>query len=119
MSSARDRLAVYGSLAPGRRNHDQLEDLPGTWTPGHLRGTVVEIGWGDSAGYPGLILDPDGPEVPVLVFESPELYEHWERLDAFEGDAYERVVVDVATDRGASAAYVYALRGPAQRGRPT
>ncbi len=113
-----DRLAVYGSLAPGARNHDQLEGLPGTWVPGHVNGSVIQIDWGESAGYPGLILDPDGPRVAVLVFQSPELCEHWERLDAFEGSQYVRVVVDVATEPGVVAAWVYALRWPAQRGRP-
>ncbi len=119
MSAAPDRLAVYGSLAPGQRHHDQLEGLGGSWVAGHVNGSVIQIDSGESAGYPGLILDPDGPELAVLVFQSPELREHWDRLDAFEGGQYVRVVVDVVTDQGVVAAWVYALRGPAQRGRPT
>jgi len=120
VSAGPNRLAVYGSLAPGERHHDQLEGLTGSWVAGHVNGTVIEIDWGESAGYPGLILDPDGPRVAVLVFESLELAEHWDRLDAFEGSQYVRVVVEVVTDDGGVvAAWVYALSGPAQRGRPS
>ena len=32
--SAQCRLAVYGSLAPGRSNHDQLQNLRGDWHSG-------------------------------------------------------------------------------------
>jgi gamma-glutamylcyclotransferase (GGCT)/AIG2-like uncharacterized protein YtfP len=118
VSGAQHRLAVYGSLAPGRHNHDQLEGISGTWVSGHVRGSVIDIDWGADAGYPGFILDPDGPPVPVMVLESPQLGEHWDRLDAFEGPGYVRIVVDVVTDAGTLQAHIYALRWPAQRGRP-
>jgi hypothetical protein len=67
------RLATYGTLAPGRPNHAQLSDLAGRWLVGHVRGTVVEAGWGAKFGYPGLILDPDEPVIAVNVFESRAL----------------------------------------------
>ncbi len=103
------RLAAYGSLAPGRSNHNQLSGLAGSWLPGRVRGTVIQIDSGPDAGYPALIPDPDGPEVEVLVLESAELGEHWDRLDAFEGPGYARVVVDVATAHGVLLAYAYVL----------
>ena len=52
-------------------------------------------GWGAAHGFPGLEWDPAGDPVPVRVFASPELPAHWERLDAFEGPDYRRIVVPV------------------------
>ena len=105
-----ERLAVYGSLAPGEANHGQLAGLAGDWRPGTVRGRLVASGWGSAAGYPGLRPDPDGPEVAVQVFESDDLPAHWPRLDAFEGDEYERVTVEVDVGVQAVAAHLYALK---------
>lgn len=105
-----ERLAVYGSLAPGESNHDQLAGLSGDWSRGTVRGWRVESGWGAAAGYPGLRPDPDGPEVAVQLFASPELAAHWTRLDAFEGDEYARVEIEATTAEGVVTAQIYALR---------
>lgn len=113
----RIRLAVYGTLAPGRQNHGQLSELSGRWIAGQVRGELLEVGWGAEFGYPGLILDPAGPPVEVLVFESPELPDHWDRLDAFEGAGYRRVAVDVSTAGGALSASIYVLAGDQLSGR--
>jgi gamma-glutamylcyclotransferase (GGCT)/AIG2-like uncharacterized protein YtfP len=43
-------------------------------------------------GFPGLVLDPQAPAVDVHLFTSPDPPEHWSRLDAFEGDGYQRAV---------------------------
>ena len=106
------RLATYGSLAPGRPNHGELSDLPERWLMGYVHGSLVEAGWGASLGYPGLVLDPDAPAVDVHVFESRALPDHWDRLDAFEGAGYRRVVVDVSTDEGVVPASIYVLAEP-------
>ena len=94
------RLATYGTLAPGRPNHGELSDLSGRWVVGHVRGSLVEAGWGADVGYPGLILDPDGATIEVFVFESEALPQHWPRLDAFEGPGYRRVTTEVSTAQG-------------------
>jgi gamma-glutamylcyclotransferase (GGCT)/AIG2-like uncharacterized protein YtfP len=106
------RLATYGTLAPGRRNHGQLSDLPGRWIVGHVRGTLIEAGWGAKFGYPGLILDPDKAPIEVLVFESRALPNHWHRLDAFEGPGYRRIAVDVWTAGGVLPASIYVIADP-------
>ena len=106
------RLATYGTLAPGRKNHGQLSDVPGRWLVGHVRGSLVEAGWGAKFGYPGLILDPDGASVEVFVFESEALLHHWDRLDAFEGAGYRRIAVDVSTAEGVLPASIYVLADP-------
>jgi gamma-glutamylcyclotransferase (GGCT)/AIG2-like uncharacterized protein YtfP len=101
------RLAVYGTLAPGRPNHHQLAGLKGGWARGTVRGVLVPEGWGATLGYPALILDPNGPSVDVHLFESPDLPGHWRRLDAFEGAGYRRVATTVETDTGEVAAFIY------------
>ncbi|HET7048055.1 MAG TPA: gamma-glutamylcyclotransferase [Solirubrobacteraceae bacterium] len=106
------RLATYGSLAPGRPNHGQLSGLSGRWLVGYVRGSLVQAGWGASLGYPGLMLDPGEPPIEVHVFESRELLDHWDRLDAFEGSGYRRVAVDVSTDEGVLSASIYVLAEP-------
>ena len=107
--TAEQRLATYGTLAPGRVNHDRLADLEGVWRQGTVRGRLVEAGWGAKLGFPGLILDPSGQDLEVQVFESADLPDHWPRLDAFEGEGYRRVVAQVRTADGELAASIYVI----------
>lgn len=106
------RLAVYGTLAPGRSNHGQLSDLRGEWLAGTVRGRLIPEGWGAALGFPGLVLDPNGTEVAVQVFESAELVHHWERLDEFEGDGYRREMTRIETIKGSIEAFIYVLAEP-------
>ena len=104
------RLFVYGTLAPGRSNAHVLANVRGTWENASTRGKLLQEGWGAAAGYPGLIPEEEGPEVPGQLFTSDELGAHWARLDEFEGDGYERVLTSVKLENGCSCqAYVYAL----------
>jgi gamma-glutamylcyclotransferase (GGCT)/AIG2-like uncharacterized protein YtfP len=103
------RLATYGTLAPGRPNHHQLDGLDGRWLEGHVYGTLVDAGWGANLGYPALILDPDGSAIGVQVFESVDLPAHWSRLDEFEGPGYDRVVTTVRTPGGDVDASIYVI----------
>jgi gamma-glutamylcyclotransferase (GGCT)/AIG2-like uncharacterized protein YtfP len=104
------RLAVYGTLAPGQPNHGQLAGLRGHWRPGVVRGHLDPAGWAAPLGYPGLVLDPNGPEVAVQLFESPDLPAHWARLDAFEGADYRRAATRVRTAAGDEVdAWIYVL----------
>jgi len=90
-----------------------LAGLTGHWRPGVVRGWKVDSGWGAAEGYPGLRPDPAGPQVAVQVFASDDLATHWDRLDAFEGDEYERVTIDVELGGEVVAAQIYALKpGP-------
>jgi gamma-glutamylcyclotransferase (GGCT)/AIG2-like uncharacterized protein YtfP len=109
VDGALERLATYGSLAPGRPNHHQLDGLEGRWLKGHVDGMLVDAGWGASLGYPALVLDPAGPAIGVDVFESVDLPAHWERLDTFEGPGYERVVTTVHMPTGDVDASIYVL----------
>jgi gamma-glutamylcyclotransferase (GGCT)/AIG2-like uncharacterized protein YtfP len=108
-NTADTRLASYGTLAPGRPNHHQLAGLNGAWRQGTVRGWLGDAGWGAPLGYPGLVLDSAGPLVDVHLFESPDLPEHWSRLDEFEGAEYRRVVTQVRTAEGDVSAWIYVL----------
>ena len=103
------RFAVYGSLAPGRPNHHQLSGLSGRWIEGTVRGQLLQEGWGAEFGYPGIVLDLDGPTVGVQLFESSDLPDHWSRLDEFEGSGYRRTVTAVSTAEGDLLASIYVL----------
>jgi len=104
------RLFVYGTLAPGRPNAHVLADVTGTWQPATTRGVLLAEGWGAAAGYPGIVPDERANEVPGFVLTSDALPQHWERLDAFEGEGYERVRATVRlADGSAVDAYLYRL----------
>ena len=104
------RLFVYGTLAPGRSNAHVLQGVSGTWEPGTVRGRLLPEGWGAAAGYPAIVLGDHEPEVDGLLFSSEELGEHWERLDRFEGEGYDRVLTPVRLgSAGEVHAYIYVL----------
>ncbi|HEY7515716.1 MAG TPA: gamma-glutamylcyclotransferase [Vicinamibacteria bacterium] len=111
---AHHRLAVYGSLGPGKSNHGQLAGLEGRWLGGlSVRGHLVQEGWGSGTGYPGLRWSVSGPLVDVQLFVSPDLPGHWDRLDRFEGEDYSRILVPLFRDRAVvEVANLYQLSGP-------
>jgi gamma-glutamylcyclotransferase (GGCT)/AIG2-like uncharacterized protein YtfP len=90
-----ERLAVYGTLAPGRVNHHMVAPLGGAWSEGVVEGELVESGWGAPLGYRALRLRAGGPRVAVHLLTAPALREAWPRLDAFEGSEYRRTLTPV------------------------
>lgn len=92
--AAQSRLAVYGSLAPGAPNHHVLGSIKDqSWQAAALRARIIpNAAYGE---FPGAVIDPDAPPVPVHLLSSPDLPNHWPRLDDFEGPAYRRTVVPV------------------------
>jgi gamma-glutamylcyclotransferase (GGCT)/AIG2-like uncharacterized protein YtfP len=115
-----DLLFVYGTLAPGRPNEHVLAEVPGTWQPATVKGTLRQEGWGAAVGYPGIVLDEIGSEVRGFVFSSDELAAHWTRLDEFEGEGYKRVLAPATLEDGTIVhAYIYALRGGDSSLRPS
>lgn len=96
IEGARNRLAVYGTLAPGKTNHHLVEPLGGSWRRGAVRGTLHPHGWGAPLGFPAMVWDPAAAPIEVELLESPSLTTAWRELDAFEGDAYLRILVPVA-----------------------
>jgi gamma-glutamylcyclotransferase (GGCT)/AIG2-like uncharacterized protein YtfP len=103
------RLASYGTLAPGKVNHHQLDGLKGHWTSGTIRGRLVTVDRGVHTGLIGLVIDPQEDLVQVQIFESSDLVDHWERLDAFETEQFRRVVATIKTENGELEASIYEI----------
>ena len=105
------RLFIYGSLQPGGPNEHVMTAIGGEWAAAVVRGKLVELGWGASLGYPGLVLDAAGDDVSGHVFSSLNLDGHWGSLDEFEGAEYERVVTTACLVGGGQVeTHVYVLR---------
>jgi gamma-glutamylcyclotransferase (GGCT)/AIG2-like uncharacterized protein YtfP len=94
------RLAAYGSLAPGKKNHHMMAGMEGTWRKAVLRGSLRNEGWGAGQGFPGFLWDGSNAPVAAQVFSSRDLPRHWQRLDDFEGAEYQRILVPVEMEDG-------------------
>jgi gamma-glutamylcyclotransferase (GGCT)/AIG2-like uncharacterized protein YtfP len=106
-----ERLFVYGTLGPGRPNEHVLSAIGGSWEPATVTGTLRQEGWGAAMGFPGIRLDGQGGEVEGFLFSSENLSGHWDALDEFEGEAYERVLAKSKLKDGSTVdAYIYTLR---------
>ena len=71
-----------------------------------MTGTLRQAGWDAAMGYPGV-------DLRGYLFSSEDLPGHWEALDEFEGEAYERRLTEVKLEDGSTVdAYVYTLRPP-------
>ncbi|MFC0821000.1 gamma-glutamylcyclotransferase family protein [Moraxella marmotae] len=106
-------LFVYGTLAPNECNHHIMTPIAGSWQQAFVKAKMDKDGFGLTGGYPALVLDlPEQMTQTVQgwLFGSDELHLHWDRLDAFEGSAYQRECITVTTRAGERVdAYVYAL----------
>lgn len=85
-----ERLAVYGTLAPGEENHHVIAVIRGTWEKGWVPGVLGRIG-----PYPAFRWRPSGTPILVQVLSSPRLPSHWASLDRFEGASYRRILAPV------------------------
>lgn len=103
------RLAVYGSLAPGKQNHHQMAGMQGTWRSAVLRGSLRNEGWGASQGYLGFRWDGTDTPIAAQVFTSADLPRHWQRLDEFEGAEYRRILVPLEIEGVVEICNVYEL----------
>jgi len=105
------RLAIYGTLAPGEANHHHVADLGGSWQAAAVRGIRGRVEHGIHRGLPGMRLDPAAPLQPVKLLVSQALPKAWARLDAFEGEEMQRLLVPLEGTGGAhGVANIYTLR---------
>ena len=106
-----ERLFVYGTLGPGRPNEHVLTAIGGSWLNASVTGFLRNEGWGAELGFPGIDLDKNSTQIQGFVFVSENLSEHWDTLDSFEGEAYQRVLTHVSLeDNSIVEAYIYRLK---------
>ena len=106
-----EKLFVYGSLGPNRPNAHVLTEIGGSWEKATVRGKLRQAGWGAEMGYPGIDLHENGDEIEGFLFVSERLSNHWNALDDFEGEGYERVMTRAKREDGSVVdAYIYRLR---------
>lgn len=99
------RLACYGSLRPGQKNHHIVADIAGQWLPGTIYGETEE-----EFGYPVFTWQMDGNPIAVEVLCSEQLPANYPRIDEFEGFNYRRVLVPVKMKAGFIACSLYARK---------
>jgi gamma-glutamylcyclotransferase (GGCT)/AIG2-like uncharacterized protein YtfP len=102
-----EHLFVYGTLRAGAHAmHDVLADSAELVGGARARGLLFDLGW-----YPGLVETPEDRWVlgEVWRLRQPDVLQ---RLDAYEGEEYERCRRAVRLDGGRSIeAWVYVYRG--------
>jgi gamma-glutamylcyclotransferase (GGCT)/AIG2-like uncharacterized protein YtfP len=110
------RLFTYGSLMPGREYAHLLEPAAGTWQPASVRGFIDANGWGHSVGFPAVILDDTGTEIPGMLLTSGVLPSLWASLDEYEGAAYQRSITQATLPDGIKVeTFIYTLHPDRQR----
>ena len=100
-------LFAYGSLMC----EDIMKEVAGVLSLKSVRADLAGYQRLEVRGehYPGLVEKQEKVIEGVLYFVIPE--ESWRRLDAFEGEMYQRLQVEVRLEGGETAqAYTYAVR---------
>lgn len=93
-----ERLFVYGTLRPAALTRAPVEIAAAVRAgaaheaAGHVRGALHQVSW-----YPALVEDANGRVRGDIYALGAKLLAE---LDAYEGDEYERRIVDVALDDG-------------------
>jgi len=106
-----ETLFVYGTLMPNCPNGHVLENIVGKFIPATVRGYLRDAGWSASMGYPGIHLDADGDTIHGFLFSSSNLINHWKNLDEFEGEEFQREVVNIERyDEIDVDTYIYVLK---------
>lgn len=105
------KLAIYGTLAPGKANHRHIADLGGGWHDAAVRGRLDRVPCGVHEGLPAIVLDPAAAPHRLKLLACEHLPDAWARLDAFEGEEMQRLLVPLeGAGRVFGVANIYALR---------
>ncbi len=100
------KLVVYGTLAPGEANQSLMSEMNGSWSSCVVNGKRGTL----ASGLATFSWSPYEAEHDLQVFESPELSEHWNRLEAFEGRGYWRRLVLAKVGAKLCVAYAFVAR---------
>lgn len=96
---------------PNCPNGHVLENIVGKFTPATVKGFLKDAGWSASMGYPGIQLNPEGDTVHGFLFTSNNLINHWDYLDEFEGEEFQRQPIKVETyDEIEVDTFIYVLK---------
>ena len=104
---------VYGTLGPGRPNHQKVEHIQGKWYKATIKGKLEAKGWGSDLGYDGYVTAKaeDEQEIEGFILFSDELPVNWKRLDDFEGEEYQRILAQFKLENGeVGIGNIYALK---------
>ncbi|MFK7946548.1 MAG: gamma-glutamylcyclotransferase [Saprospiraceae bacterium] len=80
---------------------------------GIVKGKLYKIGWGANLGYYGFKHVPieEQEEIPAHILFSNQLTKNWQMLDDFEGEEYQRVLIDFELENGEfGIGYFYKLK---------
>ena len=108
-----ETLFVYGTLMPNCPNAHVLDNIVGKFTPATVKGYLKDAGWSAGMGYPGIQLNKneDGDTIHGYLFSSSNLINHWDSLDEFEGEEFQREAVSVETyDEFEIDTFIYVLK---------
>lgn len=91
-------LIIYGTLAPGRSNHSEVQHIKGEWKKGIVKGKLLAVG----EGYLAFQHTQTGEEqdIEAFVLFSEEWMDNWPRLDEFEGEDYRRILAKYELNSG-------------------
>lgn len=91
-------LIIYGTLAPNRSNHAEVQNIKGEWKKGIVKGKLLNV----SDGYVAFKHTQTGEQesIEAFVLFSEELNDNWSRLDEFEGDDYRRILAKYELNNG-------------------
>ena len=101
------KLVVYGTLAPGKVNHEILSSIEGTWDKCKINGHIFK-----KNGLPYFARDPNESQIEAHLFSSNLLPDSWNRLDQFEGSGYKRVLIPVTRTQGICVASIFVEERP-------
>ena len=100
-----EKLFVYGTLMRGEERDGLVVHLKAeaATVRGHL--------WRASAGYPALVLNPQGPKISgeVLDIPNPALFQILDLYEGISEELYHRKLVEKETQNGTCEAWVYVM----------
>lgn len=99
------KLAIYGTLLPGEINYDIISNIRGEWTEAKTKGKK-EV----KDNLPTFLWDISAEYIDIKVFISDQMDFEFERLDRFEGDMYNRILIPVKIHDKTIVANIYAWR---------
>lgn len=91
-------LIIYGTLAPNRSNHSEVQHIKGKWQKGVVKGRLLTVGEGYLA-FQHTAKDEE-QIFGAFVLSSDEWMHHWPNLDAFEGEDYQRILAKFELHNG-------------------